>query len=58
VLTNDDREDFQRAITLIRDVVSRHSAAVTGPVIVALQLAVNDIAVVEKYLASTDAQEC
>lgn len=54
MLTDGDREDFQQAITLIRAIVSRHSAETTAPLLVALQLAVHDIEVVQKYLASVN----
>jgi hypothetical protein len=54
VLTDVDREEFQRAIQLIQSIVSRHSAEVTAPLLTALQVAVHDIDVVQKYLAAVD----
>lgn len=54
MLTDVDREEFQQAITLIRAIVSRHSTDTTAPLLVALQVAVHDIEVVQKYLASVD----
>ena len=54
MLTDVDREEFQQAIELIRSIVSRHSADTTAPLLVALQVAVHDIEVVQKYLASVD----
>jgi hypothetical protein len=58
VLTDVDREEFQRAIQLIQSIVSRHSAETTAPLLVALQLAVHDINVVQKYLASVNTEKC
>lgn len=54
VLTDVDRDEFQQAIQLIQSIVSRHSAETTAPLLVALQLAIHDIEVVQKYLASID----
>ena len=58
MLTDVDREEFQQAIQLIQAIVSRHSAETTAPLLVALQLAVHDIGVVQKYLASVDTERC
>lgn len=58
MLTDADREDFQQAIKLIQSIVSRHSAETTAPLLVALQLAVHDINVVQKYLAAVNTEEC
>lgn len=54
MLTDVDREEFSQAIQLIQSIVSRHSAETTAPLLIALQLAVHDIEVVQKYLASID----
>lgn len=56
MLTDVDREEFQQAIRLIQSIVSRHSAETTAPLLVALQLAVHDINVVQKYLASVNTE--
>lgn len=56
MLTDVDREEFQRAIELIRSIVSRHSTDVTAPLLVALQVVVHDIEVMQKYLASVEAR--
>lgn len=56
MLTDVDREEFQQAIQLIQAIVSRHSAETTAPLLVALQLAVHDIDVVQKYLASVNTE--
>lgn len=58
MLTDDDRDDFSRAVELIQTIVSRHSTDVTGPVLVALQLAVHDIDVVRKYLDVSSTEKC
>lgn len=57
MLTDADREEFQQAIQLIQSIVSRHSAEMTAPLLVALQLAVHDINVVQKYLASVNTEK-
>jgi hypothetical protein len=57
VLTDTDREEFAQAIHLIQSIVSRHSAETTAPLLVALQLAVHDITVVERYLASVNTEK-
>lgn len=57
MLTDADREEFQQAIQLIQLIVSRHSAEATAPLLVALQLAVHDINVVQKYLASVNTEK-
>lgn len=54
MLTDVDREEFSQAIQLIQSIVSRHSAEVTAPLLVALQIAVHDIDIVQKYLAAVD----
>lgn len=56
VLTDVDRDDFQQATELIRAIVSRHSADVTAPLLIALQLAVHDIEVVRKYLDAVNTE--
>lgn len=56
MLTDVDREEFEQAIQLIQAIVSRHSTDVTAPLLVALQLAVHDITVVQKYLASVNTE--
>jgi hypothetical protein len=56
VLTDVDREEFAHAILLIRSIVSRHSAETTAPLLIALQLAVHDITVLEKYLGSVNTE--
>lgn len=56
MLTDADRAEFQQAIQLIQSIVSRHSAETTAPLLVALQLAVHDIEIVQKYLAAVDPQ--
>lgn len=54
MLTDVDREEFNQAIQLIQSIVSRHSAETTAPLLVALQVAVHDIEVVQKYLAAVN----
>lgn len=56
MLTDVDREEFEQAIQLIQAIVSRHSTDVTAPLLVALQLAIHDITVVQKYLASVNTE--
>lgn len=56
MLTDVDREEFQQAIQLIQSIVSRHSAEATAPLLIALQIAVHDIDVVQKYLAAANTQ--
>lgn len=58
MLTDVDREEFQQAIQLIQAIVSRHSADTTAPLLIALQLAVHDIDVVQKYLAAVNTEGC
>lgn len=58
MLTDVDRNEFRQAIQLIQSIVSRHSADATAPLLVALQLAVHDIEVVQKYLAAVDTPRC
>jgi len=52
VLTDVDREEFEQAIHLIQSIVKRHSADATAPLLVAVQLAIHDITVVQKYLGA------
>ena len=56
MLTDVDREEFEQAIQLIQAIVSRHSTDVTAPLLIALQLAIHDITVVQKYLASANTE--
>jgi hypothetical protein len=56
MLTDVDREEFEQAIQLIQTIVSRHSTDVTAPLLVALQLAIHDITVVQKYLGSVNTE--
>lgn len=58
MLTDDDRAEFQQAIELIQSIVSRHPAEATAPLLVALQIAVHDIHVVQKYLAAVNTERC
>lgn len=58
MLTDDDRDDFIRAVELIQTIVSRHSTDVTAPTLVALQIAVHDIGVVRKYLDAGNTERC
>lgn len=54
MLTDNDHADFQHAIQLIRAIVDRHPTDVTAPTIVALQVAVHDIQLLERYLGSVN----
>lgn len=58
MLTDDDRDDFIRAVELIQTIVSRHSTDITAPTLVALQIAVHDINVIRKYLDAGDTERC
>lgn len=57
MLTDTDREEFQRAIQLIQAVISRHSTDITAPLLVALEMTLHDINVVQKYLASVNTEK-
>lgn len=58
MLTDDDRDDFIRAVELIQTIVSRHSTDVSAPALVALQIAVHDIDVIRKYLDAVNTEKC
>lgn len=58
MLTDVDREEFEQAIHIIQSIVSRHTTDVTAPLLTALQLAIHDITVVQKYLASVNTEKC
>ena len=50
MLTPTDLSEFREAVRLIRAVIDRHPRELTGPIITAVELAVHDIGVVERYL--------
>jgi len=51
-LTDEDRDDLDVAITLIKRVVARHPCEVTGPLLTAVSVAVHDVKVIELYLGA------
>ena len=52
-LSDNDKAALHEAAALARDVVNRHPAELTGPIMVALQALVHDVDVLTRLLGGT-----
>jgi hypothetical protein len=52
-LTPNDRAALHEAAALAKDVVDRHPAELTGPIMVALQALIHDVEVLTRMLGGT-----